>query len=100
MRKELKGMAWLWSKGNQPSKSAFWQFMTTLPTTAFLWIVAYRVGRLPDELFVNVLVGAGAFFAVVEGITLYWYHTRRVSNPPVYPPVELGQGQDEPQDAA
>ena len=95
MKKEKKIFSWLWSKGNTPSKSAFWQFMTTIPVTAFLWLVVYRMARLPDELFLQGLIGASGFFAIVEAITLYWYHIRKVDNPGLYNKPNMN-GVDDP----
>jgi hypothetical protein len=67
-------MRFLFKRGERASKRAFWQAMTMIPATAFLYVVVFRFYNLPDELFVEGIVKAGIFLGVIEGIILYWYH--------------------------
>ena len=73
----MRHISFLWRKGERASKSSFWQFMITLPVVCFLWIVVIRMAWMSDKYFLEALIGASAFFAVIEIVVLFWYHQRR-----------------------
>jgi hypothetical protein len=70
-----RGIRFLWTKGKRASKTAFWQFMIMVAVVAFIYMVVIRLAWLPDKMFVEALIQAEAFLAIITLIVSWLYHS-------------------------
>jgi len=69
-----RGFSFLYKKGDKASKTAFWLFAIFMVTTGFMVMVLVRIAMLPDNLFVEALAKAAAFYGFVQAIIAMLYH--------------------------
>lgn len=76
-----RGFLFLFRKGDRSSKTAFWLGMVMMATIALLWVVVIRMAWIPDEYFVQSLVGGGAFFTLINLLIARLYHKGKTKPP-------------------
>ena len=75
-------MKFLVTKRGRPSKTAFLLTMVMLPVIGMLWVVAFRLAFIGDELFVEALISSGGIFSVLTFLIGRLYLRRRNGEKP------------------
>lgn len=73
-------ITFLFRKGDKASKTAVWLGSIMALNISFMGVVLWRIAQLPDELFIDALVGGGAYFALSQFLTGMLYHKGKQLN--------------------